>query len=100
MSHGNLATLAADLPAVWRSTLLGSVGNANIKLIKMGGEGIPEESHAEFDELLVVIDGEMPLIVGDKTVLLSPGDYYLIPAGATHRVPPGSYGTLLLVDRE
>lgn len=100
MSHGNLATLATDLPAVWRSTLLGSVGNANIKLIKMGGEGIPEESHTEFDELLVVIDGEMPLIVGDKTVFLRAGDYYLIPAGTTHRVPPGSYGTLLLVDRE
>lgn len=100
MSHGNLTTLAADLPAVWRSTVLGSVGNANIKLIKMGGEGIPEESHAEFDELLVVIEGEMQLIVGERTLFLNAGDYYLIPAGAPHRVPPGSYGTLLLVDRE
>lgn len=100
MSNGNLATLAADLPAVWRSTVLGSVGNANIKLIKMGGEGIPEESHAEFDELLVVIEGEMQLIVGNTAVDLNAGEYYLIPAGAAHRVPPGSYGTLLLVDRE
>lgn len=100
MSHGNLATLAADLPAVWRSTVLGSVGNANIKLIKMGGEGIPEESHADFDELLVVIEGEMPLIVGGKTLLLKTGEYYLIPAGVVHCVPPGSDGTLLLVDQE
>ena len=100
MSTGNLSLLAQAFPEVWQSRRLGEVGNAAIKLIKMGGEGIPDEYHSEFDELLVVIDGEMELIVDEQVIVLKTGDYYLIPRGAVHRVSPGSYGSLLLVDAD
>ncbi|TCW08615.1 mannose-6-phosphate isomerase-like protein (cupin superfamily) [Raoultella sp. BIGb0138] len=99
MNTGSLAKIALELPEVWQSLILGKVGGANIKLIKMGGPGIPDESHADFDELLVVIEGEMALIVDGQAVILKAGDFYLIPKGASHRVPPGSHGTLLLIDR-
>jgi len=97
---GSLPEIALNLPDVWTSQRLGSVGSANIKLIRMGGQGIPDESHSGFDELLVVIEGEMPLIVDGKSLLLKTGEFFLIPKGAIHSVPPGSYGTLLLIDRE
>ncbi|MCS3430011.1 cupin domain-containing protein [Klebsiella sp. BIGb0407] len=100
MSTGNLSLLAQAFPEVWQSRRLGEVGNAAIKLIKMGGEGIPDEHHAEFDELLVVIEGEMELVIDEHAVQLKTGDYYLIPRGAIHRVSPGSHGTLLLVDAD
>jgi mannose-6-phosphate isomerase-like protein (cupin superfamily) len=100
MSTGSLTTLAGALSDVWRSRLLGQVGQANIKLIKMGGEGIPDESHTGFEELLVVIEGQMTLVVDDKTFSLEAGDYYLVPKEAVHRVLPGSHGTLLLIDEE
>ncbi|WP_235212906.1 cupin domain-containing protein [Cedecea neteri] len=100
MSTGSLTTLAGALSDVWRSRLLGQVGQANIKLIKMGGEGIPDESHIGFEELLVVIEGQMTLVVDDKTFSLEAGDYYLVPKEAVHRVLPGSHGTLLLIDAE
>lgn len=100
MSTGSLAEIALKLPDVWKSQILGNVGNANIKLIKMGGQGIPDESHSGFDELLVVIEGEMPLIVDGKSLRLKAGDFFLIPKGAIHSVPAGSYGTLLLIDKE
>lgn len=100
MNSGLLTQMAFELPDIWKSQVLGKIGGANIKLIKMGGEGIPVESHAGFDELLVVIEGEMDLQVGRETIRLKSGDFYLIPAGAEHRVLPGSHGTLLLVDRE
>lgn len=98
MSSGNLSLLAQALPDVWRSLRLGDVGTAAIKVIKMGGQGIPDEYHLEFDELLVVIEGELELIVDEQAVKLTRGDYYLIPRGAVHRVSPASQGTLLLVD--
>lgn len=99
MKTGALTTIASALPEFWKSVLIGRVGNAAIKLIKMGGEGIPEESHAEHDELLVVIDGELVLRVDDHSVTLKSGEFYLIPAGTVHSVPSGSYGTLLLIDK-
>lgn len=66
----------------------------------MGGEGIPDEFHTGFEELLVVIEGQMTLVMDDKTFLLEAGDYYLVPKEAVHGVLPGSHGTLLLIDAE
>ncbi len=100
MNTGHLSSLAQELPTVWQSRLLGEVGNATIKLIKMGEQGIPDEYHTDFDELLVVMDGELELTVAEQTLRLKTGDYYLIPRGVIHRVSPGSYGALLLVDAD
>jgi len=100
VNTGNLSLLAQTLPEEWISRRLGKVGNANIKLIKMAGQGIPDEYHLEFDELLVIVDGEMELIVDEQIVQLKTGDYYLIPRGVMHRVSPDSHGTLLLVDAD
>jgi mannose-6-phosphate isomerase-like protein (cupin superfamily) len=100
MATGSLPEMASALADVWKSLKLGKVGGANIKLIKMGGQGIPDESHADFAELLVVIEGRMTLIVDGTSTALETGDFYLIPKGTTHSVPPGSHGTLLLVDTD
>jgi len=96
----SLLTGAAALPDVWRSTIISKIGQANVKLIRMGGEGIPDEVHEHFSELLVVIDGQMDLEVDGQVVALKSGDYFVIPPGSPHRVLPGSSGTLLLVDAD
>ncbi|MBL5882725.1 Quercetin 2,3-dioxygenase [compost metagenome] len=94
----SIAGVVASLPEIWRSGVLGTVGNANIKVIKMGGEGIPPEVHDDFDELLLVLDGELPLVVEGEQFTLKAGEYYFVPKGAWHSVPAGSFGVLLLVD--
>lgn len=96
----SLAAEAAALPQPWQSAIISQMGRANVKLLRMGGEGIPEEVHEEFAELLVVIDGQMALEVDGQTVVLKSGDYFVIPPGKPHRVLPGSNGTLLLVDAD
>jgi len=100
VESGSLPKVALGLADVWKSLLIGQVGEAKIKVIKMGGQGIPPEFHPDFDELVVVIEGEMPLIVEGRTTVLRTGDFYLIPKHAIHSVPPGSHGTLLLIDQE
>lgn len=94
----SIADAVANLPDVWRSGVLGTVGNANIKLIRMGGEGIAPEVHPDFDELLLVLEGELPLVVDDRSVTLRAGEYLFVPKGVWHSVPAGSFGVLLLVD--
>ncbi|MBL5900368.1 hypothetical protein I7V27_15495 [Lelliottia amnigena] len=54
----SIASVVADLPQIWQSRILGAVGNARIKVIKMGGEGIPWEVHNDFEEMLLVDLGE------------------------------------------
>ncbi|QGU88495.1 cupin domain-containing protein [Erwinia sorbitola] len=96
----SLLTSAAALPQMWQSAIISKTGQANIKLIRMGGDGIPEEVHKGFSELLVVIAGQMELEIAGEIVALKSGEYIVIPPGSPHRVLPGSSGTLLLVDAD
>lgn len=94
----SIASVVADLPDVWRSRVLGTVGNANIKVLRMGGEGLPTEAHDDFDELLLVLDGELPLVVEERHFTLKAGEFFFVPKGEKHSVPEGSFGVLVVVD--
>ncbi|UQI48339.1 cupin domain-containing protein [Streptomyces sp. HU2014] len=89
--------VAAGLPEVWRSTVLGTAGGARVKVLRMGGEGLPPESHAEA-EALFVVEGRMELVVGGVDVGVGEGELCVVPAGVVHEVRPGSRGVLLLVE--
>jgi mannose-6-phosphate isomerase-like protein (cupin superfamily) len=93
-----MAAMAA-LPEAWRSRIVGRVGPCNLKIIRMDEKGIPHEVHPDYEEALLVLEGRMDLEVGAEQVSLGTGDLYVIPAGVPHRVLPGSFGLLLLVDR-
>jgi len=93
----NLIEEAALLPNAWQSRILGTTGGANLKVIRMDEKGIPYEAHSEFDEALLLIDGQMSLEIEGEVISMRPGDFHVVPAGKRHRVLKGSYGTLFLV---
>lgn len=96
----NLIEAAKNLPYAWRSKTLGRTAGANFKVIRMDEAGIPYESHAAFDEALLVIEGHLQLEIEGEVIALQSGDLYIVPAGKRHKVLQGSYGTLFLVDAE
>lgn len=98
MNRTYLPQVAQQLPEFWRSKILSEIAGAKIKVIKMGGEGIPDEVHEAFDEFLLVIDGELTLILEEEHILLRAGEYFVIPKNKIHRVAANSWGTLLLID--
>lgn len=100
MHAKSLVNEASALPDAWRSRIIGAIGRANIKLIRMDNHGIPEERHDDFAEALILIEGWLQLDIEGRLIDMNSGDYYVIPPGKTHRVLPGSYGTLLLVDAQ
>jgi mannose-6-phosphate isomerase-like protein (cupin superfamily) len=53
--------------------------------------------HAEAQGLRV-LDGELHLDVAGEAVTVTAGQLYMVPAGVSHAVRPGSHGTLLIVD--
>ena len=47
------------------------------------GSGPPPHSHP-WDEAYFMIDGEMDVLLGDRTVVLVPGAFVFVPAGTVH----------------
>jgi mannose-6-phosphate isomerase-like protein (cupin superfamily) len=98
MSRINLHESAVALQQAWRSVVVGRAAGANIKVLRMDGSAYPNEVH-EFDEALLVLDGQMNLDLGGHVVAVRAGEVYIVPAGHPHAVAPGSQGTLVIVDR-
>ncbi|MBC2874848.1 MULTISPECIES: cupin domain-containing protein [Streptomyces] len=90
--------VSARLPAAWSSAVVGQVGTAQIKVLRMDGRPVPEERH-EAAEALLVLDGLLRLAVDGRPVDVGPGALYTVPAGTPHAVLPGSHGTLVIVER-
>ncbi|WTG93510.1 cupin domain-containing protein [Kitasatospora sp. NBC_01560] len=95
----DVPALAAALPQAWGSRVLGRVGPAAVKVLRMDGRPIPVERHAQ-TEVLLVLDGRLELVVDGSAVPVGPGGMYVVPAGVPHAVAAGSRGTLLIVEAD
>ncbi|WP_413736506.1 cupin domain-containing protein [Sodalis sp. RH21] len=100
MHAKSLINETSALPEAWKSRIISTIGQANIKLIRMDQSGIAAERHEDFAEALILIEGKLQLEIEDHLIDMASGDYYVIPRGKTHRILPGSYGTLLLIDAD
>ncbi|MEU3963745.1 cupin domain-containing protein [Streptomyces buecherae] len=94
-----LRRAADQLARPWRSRVLGRVGTSAVKVVRMSELPVVEERH-ESTEALLVLDGVLALEVRGEPVDVRAGELFLVPAGAPHRVRPGSTGTLLIVEEE
>lgn len=99
MSVAKVSEAATALPRAWSSRVLGRVGTAAVKVLRMDEVPVEEERHAE-PEALLVLDGRLELDVDGEVVTVGPGEMYVVAAGTAHAVRPGSSGTLLIVEAE
>ncbi|KQN52281.1 cupin [Serratia sp. Leaf50] len=97
MSLFDLKSTADALPQAWQSRILGCVGQANLKVLKMDDRQIIAEVH-DYDEGLLVIDGLLTLNVSGEIVNVEAGQLYVAKAGIPHTVLSGSFGTLVIID--
>ncbi len=82
----------------WRSTMLGKAAGAQVKVLRMDAAAYPDETH-DFDEALIVLDGQMNLDIGGAVIAVKAGELYLVPANTPHAVAAGSHGTLVIIDQ-
>jgi mannose-6-phosphate isomerase-like protein (cupin superfamily) len=93
----DFAAIAEQLPESWKSTRLGQVGPARIKVLRMDGQAYEEETH-DYNEGLLVVSGCLRLAIGNDEVDVGAGQMYLVEANTAHAVLEGSHGTLVIID--
>lgn len=69
MTLYDLRTEAHALTEAWHSIVLGRIGTANLKVLRMDERSVTEEVHT-YDEGLLVIDGRLELRLEGKKSLL------------------------------
>lgn len=93
----DLRARAAQLPEAWRSQVLATIGDARLKVVRMDAGAFENECHA-YDEALLVLEGTMELELDGAVVPVRGGEIYIVHAGVSHAVAPGSHGTLVIID--
>lgn len=68
----------------WDPKIAAQFNGQHMRLAKLKGEFV-WHSHAEEDEVFVVIDGNLRIEFRDKTVELGPGEVLVIPRGIEHK---------------
>ena len=79
----NLAEKFNQIPEPWQPRLAAEVGDCQVKLAKLAGE-FEWHSHAEQEEIFLVVAGRLCLRFRDGEVWLAPGEFLTIPRGVEH----------------
>lgn len=81
----------------WTPKIIAQLNDYHLKLVKVQGDFI-WHSHAETDEVFMVIDGELTIEMHDGNVTLRPGELYVVPSGVAHRPRAEAECQLLLIE--
>jgi mannose-6-phosphate isomerase-like protein (cupin superfamily) len=68
----------------WSPKIVAELNGQYVKLAKLQGE-FHWHSHAEEDELFLVVSGRLRIELRDGTVELGPGELVVVPRGVEHR---------------
>jgi mannose-6-phosphate isomerase-like protein (cupin superfamily) len=95
----NLAEKLALFADHWNPRIVGRYNGNEVRLAKLQGEFI-WHSHAETDELFLVLKGRLNIEFRDGVRTLGPGEFLVVPNGVEHRPVAHEEVELLIMDRE
>src|SRR3972149_10797105 len=92
----NFAEKFSQFSDLWSSKIVAQMNDYHFKLVKIQGEFV-WHSHAQTDEVFIVLGGQMVIEFRDGSVELLEGEMFVVPKGVEHR--PNAVGEcrLLLV---
>jgi mannose-6-phosphate isomerase-like protein (cupin superfamily) len=67
----------------WSPKVVARLNDYEIKVVKVQGE-FTWHTHADTDELFLVISGELTIQMRDGNVVLGPGQLFVVPRGVEH----------------
>ena len=95
----NLAEKLAGFSDHWNPRIVARYNGNEVRLAKVEGE-FTWHSHADSDELFLLLSGDFAIEFRDGLVRVAPGELIVVPRGTEHR--PVGHGEchLLIMDRE
>jgi mannose-6-phosphate isomerase-like protein (cupin superfamily) len=81
----------------WSPRIVAQMNDYHFKLAKIQGEFV-WHSHAETDEVFIVLAGQMQIDLPDQTVTLQNGELFVVPKGIQHKPSAREECHILLVE--
>ncbi|MCS5732893.1 cupin domain-containing protein [Herbiconiux daphne] len=83
--HGiDISAELRQVEAHWTPRVVGRVNDQYVKVAKLLGELVWHAHDAE-DEMFLVVSGRLRIqLPGDEEVVLTPGQFYVVPRGVRH----------------
>jgi mannose-6-phosphate isomerase-like protein (cupin superfamily) len=79
----NLQAGFARIHEHWRPRIAGELNGQHVKLVKFQGEFV-WHSHADADELFLVVEGGFTMRFRDRDIALQAGEFLIVPRGVEH----------------
>ena len=97
MDKINLAEKLSLFQDHWNPRIIAELNGQHVKLAKIQGDFI-WHSHADEDELFMVLHGKLSMEFRDKTVLVEEGEIIVVPRGIEHRPVAENEVSILLFE--
>ena len=97
MSKVNLAEKFSNFSEHWEPKLAGRVNDMDVRLVKIQGD-FDWHSHANEDEMFVVLKGEMRMAFRDRAEIVRAGEFIIVPRGTAHRPGADEECDLMLIE--
>lgn len=81
----------------WAPKVIAQMNDYQFKLVKIQGEFV-WHSHAETDDVFIVLDGEMSIELRDGKVDLKAGEMFVVPKGVEHKPHAERECKILLIE--
>ena len=81
----------------WSPKVVATKNDYEVKVVKVKGEFV-WHSHADTDELFLVVDGTLTIQLPDGDVTLSPGQLFVVPRGVEHCPVAAEEASILLIE--
>lgn len=97
MKKVNLAEKFNLFNEYWSPRIVGELNGQYVKLAKFQGEFM-WHSHANEDELFLVIKGTLRIEFRDGSITLNEGEFYIVPKGVEHKPVADKEAHILLLE--
>ena len=81
----------------WSPKVIAQMNDYQLKLVKVKDDFV-WHSHADTDEVFIVISGQLEIEFRDGKISLSSGEMYVVPKGKEHKPPATEECQVLLIE--
>lgn len=83
MEKVNLEEKLSKIKEYWSPKIVGELNDSYVKAVKIKGEFVWHH-HDNEDEMFLVVKGRLRMRFRDRDVMVSPGEFIIVPKGVEH----------------